>query len=44
MMLAKNRKFADSPLEGDGFEHWYRGTKAVDFRSIPGIWGYRRGS
>ena len=24
--------------------YWYRGTKAVDFRSIPGIWGYRRGS
>jgi len=23
---------------------WYRGTKAVDFPSIPGIWGYRRGS
>ena len=23
---------------------WYRGTKAVDFRSIPGIWAYRRGS
>ena len=24
--------------------YWYRGTKAVDFRSIPGIWGDRRGS
>ena len=23
---------------------WYRGTKAVDFRSIPGIAGDRRGS
>ena len=23
---------------------WYRGTKAVDFRSIPGIAGYRWGS
>jgi len=22
--------------------YWYRGTKAVDFRSIPGIAGYRR--
>src|SRR5215472_10308364 len=24
--------------------HWYRGTKAVDLRSIPGIAGDRRGS
>ena len=23
---------------------WYRGTKAVDFRSIPGMTGDRRGS
>ena len=23
---------------------WYRGTKAVDFRTIPGIAGYRRRS
>jgi hypothetical protein len=31
------RAVADSPLEGDGFELLVRGTKAVDFRSIPGI-------
>jgi hypothetical protein len=37
------QKFADSPLEGDGFELLYRGTKAVDFRSIPGIVGVSAG-
>jgi hypothetical protein len=33
----------DSPLEGDGFELLVRGTKAVDFRSIPGIAGVSAG-
>jgi len=31
----RDRKFADSPLVDSNF--WYRGTKAADFRSIPGI-------
>ena len=32
----------DCLLEGEDSNYWYRGTKAVDFRSIPGIVGYWR--
>ena len=41
---SRNRKFARLRWREMDSNFRYRGTKAVDFRSIPGIAGYRRSS
>src|SRR5215469_16575040 len=42
MTLARNRKFGDSPLEGNGFELPVPGFRSSIFHTAPEFWSCRR--